>query len=140
MNLIPIFKSGNSVDSFISRASVIGVMLLLSNCAFTPYNTQFECPTGKGSPCTRLSTINQLIDRGELGSEEDSLPKGLMCRTGTCKQPQLKETHVTYFPEKALKTIKIDENLASLEEEEGSDMPTEEPVVEQEVTTEEFQA
>lgn len=57
---------------------------LLAGCAFTPYTTHFECPVGKGVPCTRLSVINGMIDDGKLGREE-AIPHGLMCGL-TCLQ------------------------------------------------------
>lgn len=70
------------------------LFLLLGGCAFTPYNTQFECPLEKGVPCTRLSKINKMIDRGELGEEG---PHGPMCKGDCFKKEILKDPQITYF-------------------------------------------
>lgn len=73
------------------------IVLLLSSCTFTPYNTDFECPLEKGVPCTRLSKINRMVDRGELGFEEEDSPHGLSCN-GSCSVKSLsRETPIAYF-------------------------------------------
>jgi hypothetical protein len=75
------------------------LILLVGGCAFTPYNTQFECPLEKGVPCTRLSTINKMIDRGELGEEGDT-PSGPMCKGDCFKKEISKDPQITYFQKK----------------------------------------
>ena len=81
--------------------NILTILLFLSlgGCAFTPYNTQFECPLEKGVPCTRLSTINKMIDRGELGEEGDT-PSGPMCKGDCFKKEFSKEPAITYFQKK----------------------------------------
>ncbi len=77
----------------------IFLFLSLGGCAFTPYNTQFECPLEKGVPCTRLSTINKMIDRGEFGEEGDT-PSGPMCKGDCFKKEASKDPVITYFQKK----------------------------------------
>ena len=75
-------------------------ILLLSGCTFTPYNTHFECPVEKGVSCTRMSEINRMIDRGDLGEETDKDTKGLSCK-GVCLIKSLsKEPRISYFYKK----------------------------------------
>lgn len=44
-------------------------VLALSGC-ITPYQTNFDCPVGKGEPCTSMTKINHMIDQGILGKAE----------------------------------------------------------------------
>ena len=81
------------------------LVFLLSGCTFTPYNTHFECPLENGVPCTRLSKINRMVDRGELGTEENEhddsvVPQGSSCK-GSCSVKSLsRDIPITYFYKK----------------------------------------
>lgn len=97
-----------------------GVILsLLASCTFTPYTTNFECPMEKGAPCTRMSKINRMVDRGELGIEGDDAPHGSICKGSCSTQSLSRETPITYFYKKeepSLQQQLIEESAMPVEE------------------------
>jgi len=93
-------------------------ILLLTGCTFTPYNTHFECPVEKGIACTRMSEVNRMIDRGDLGEETDRDTRGLSCK-GVCSIKSLsKEPRIAYFYKKdpeSSKEVSVEDQQESTE-------------------------
>ena len=46
-------------------------LLCLSGCT---YQSQFDCPVGKGLACSSLSKVNRLVDEGKIIVQEDLVP------------------------------------------------------------------
>ena len=69
----------------------------LTGC-ITPYQTNFDCPVPLGVPCTSMSKVNHMIDKGLLGKPEEDC---------TCKkevdQPVKEEPLLITFFEPELK-------------------------------------
>lgn len=49
-------------------------LLTLSSCS-SVYNDSFDCPPGKGVSCQSISTVNRLVNQGEVGSQEQGRPE-----------------------------------------------------------------
>lgn len=102
-------------------------LTILSAC--TPYTESFDCPPGRGVGCQSLSTVNQMVEEGELPYGnlpygklplEDQSPKR---EQKTLFDPPMIEAKAPLLPDeiKSHPTSHIKMWLAGYEESQGSD-------------------
>lgn len=70
-------------------------LLALSGC-ITPYQTNFDCPVPPGVPCTSMTKINHMIDKGVLGKPESTGAEGCTC-TSTHPSETDRRIQITHF-------------------------------------------
>lgn len=75
--------------------------LALSAC-FTPYQTSFDCPVQNGVPCTSMTKINKMIDKGLLGKPEvESSKEHCGCESDNYEgDSEQKKIYITHFKPK----------------------------------------
>ncbi len=71
---------------------IISILVFLNACS--PYQSGFDCPAGKGQPCTSLYKVNKMVDRGEIGQLEEEEPISSSLPKNLTSQNSLK----IYFP------------------------------------------
>ena len=49
---------------------VFALAPLLTACS-NIYQSDFDCPAGKGTPCASMSKVNQMVDNGQLPRTAD---------------------------------------------------------------------
>ena len=52
------------------KVALISITILLTGCS--TYQEEFECPIGRGMPCTSHSKINKAITEGKVELDEEA--------------------------------------------------------------------
>jgi hypothetical protein len=73
-------------------------VLTLSGC-LTPYQTNFDCPVPVGVPCTSMTKINRMIDKGVLGTEDT--PHSNLAGASWDSDKNAKKVYITHFKPKS---------------------------------------
>ena len=78
-------------------------LLALSGC-ITPYQTNFDCPVPPGVPCTSMTKINHMIDKGVLGKPESTGAEGCTCAS-THPSETDRKIQITHFHPRVAPTV-----------------------------------
>ena len=71
-------------------------LLALSGC-ITPYQTNFDCPVPPGVPCTSMTKINHMIDKGILGKSEAITETDCHCKPDVHPSETDRKIQITHF-------------------------------------------